>query len=119
VKNGGTATGNPDDPNNVPYLDAPDANALNAALGTISQSLASCALTVGQLASDADKNQVNLYLDGDIVPFDRLLTKGDGWGWLDSARTQMELYGATCERFKSRRTTSIVVEAGCEPVFVQ
>jgi hypothetical protein len=119
VKHGGTASGNPDDPNNVPYLDAPDADALTRALGSISQALASCALQIGELDADADKTQVNLYLDGDIVPFDRQSQKQSGWGWLDGARTEIELYGATCDRFKMRRTTSIVVEAGCEAVFVQ
>ena len=119
VKHGGTATGNPDDPNNVPYLEAPDAAALTTALGSISQALASCALRVGELDAEADKTQVNLFLDGDVVPLDKQGQKRDGWGWLDDARTQIELYGATCERFKSSRVTSIVVEAGCEPIFVQ
>jgi hypothetical protein len=119
VKHGGTATGNPDDPNNVPYLDAPDAAALSSALGSISQALASCALSVGQLDATADKTQVNLFLDGDVVPLDKQGQKRDGWGWLDAARTQIELYGPTCERFKTSRATSIVVEAGCEPIFVQ
>ena len=119
VKNGGTATGNPDDPNNIPYLDAPDADALGKALTSISQALSSCALEIGSLPADADKRNVNLYLDGDLVRFDGRNEKRDGWGWLDTERTIMELFGLTCEQFKSRRTTSIVVEAGCEPVFVQ
>jgi len=119
VKSGGTATGDPDDPNNVPYLDAPDAMALNVALAGISQELSSCALQVGELDKDADRSQINLYLDGDVVRFDRNGSKADGWGWVDAARTEMELYGATCAQFKTSRTTSIVVEAGCESVFVQ
>jgi hypothetical protein len=119
VKNGGTASGDPDDPMNVPYLDAPDANALNAALASISRALSSCALEIGDLGDDADKSQVNLYLDGDVVPFDKSATKSDGWSWLDAARNSIELHGPTCERFKTSRSTSIVVEAGCAPIFVQ
>lgn len=118
VKHGGSASGNPDDPNNVPYLDAPDADALNRALSAISAELSSCVLRVGELGEDADKSQLNLYLDGDAIPHDGKAEKSTGWGWLDAERTEIELFGEHCMRFKTQRTTSIVVEAGCEPIYV-
>jgi hypothetical protein len=118
VREGGTATGDPNDPNNVPYLEAPDADALNASLGTISQELASCALELGTLDPQADKSQVNLYLDGDVIPFDSKGARQSGWGWQDDAKTKLELYGQTCATYKTSRTTSIVIEVGCAPILV-
>jgi hypothetical protein len=118
VKEGGTATGNPDDPNNVPYLEAPDADSLNLRLAAISEQLAACTLELGPLDPKADKTQVNLYLNGDVVRFDSMKTKSDGWGWSDPAQTTIELFGPTCARFKTSRTTSILIELGCTPVIV-
>jgi hypothetical protein len=118
VREGGTATGDADDPNNVPYLEAPDADSLNLKLSTISEQLAACSLELGALDPKADKDQVNLYLNGDIVRFDSQTTKQDGWGWLDAAQTQIELYGPTCTAYKNSRTTSINIEVGCTPVIL-
>jgi hypothetical protein len=118
VREGGTATGDPNDPNNTPYLEAPDADALNVALGSIAQELASCTLELGTVEADADKTRVNLYLDGDVVPFDKQGAKQAGWGWSDAAQTELELYGDTCTRYKTSRATSIVIEVGCEPITV-
>ncbi len=118
AREGGTASGDPDDPNNTPYLEAPDADALNVALGSIAQALASCTLELGEVSSKADKSKVNLYLDGDVVPFDGMGAKQSGWGWKDSTQTELELYGPTCDDYKTRRATSIVIETGCEPIVV-
>ncbi|MET0286102.1 MAG: VWA domain-containing protein [Polyangiales bacterium] len=118
AREGGTATGDPNDPNNTPYLEAPDADALNKSLGTISQALASCALELGNVDAKADKTKVNLYLDGDVVPFDAAGTKQSGWGWKNPEQTELELYGPTCDGYKTSRTTSIVIEVGCEPIVV-
>lgn len=118
VKEGGTATGNPDDPNNVPYLEAPDADSLNLRLAAISEQLAACTLELGPVDAKADKTQVNLYLNGDVVRFDSMNTKKDGWGWSDPLQTTIELFGSTCARFKTSRTTSILIEIGCAPVIV-
>jgi hypothetical protein len=53
-----------------------------------------------------------------VIPFDSMATKTDGWNWVDPARTTVELYGPSCEAFKTNRRTSIVVEFGCPPIEV-
>ncbi|HEY6877256.1 MAG TPA: VWA domain-containing protein, partial [Polyangiales bacterium] len=83
VREGGTARGDVNDPNNTPYLEAPDADALNTALSSIADTLATCVLALGGLEANADKTNVNLYLDGDAVPFDNQGHKQRGWGWHD------------------------------------
>ncbi|HEX5655917.1 MAG TPA: hypothetical protein VFX59_01930 [Polyangiales bacterium] len=118
AREGGTATGDPNDPHNTPYLEAPDADALNTSLASISQALASCALELGPVDAKADKSKVNLYLDGDVVPFDAAGAKQSGWGWSNAEQTELVLYGATCDGYKTSRTTSIVIEVGCEPVII-
>jgi hypothetical protein len=116
VTNGGTATGDPNDPNNVPYLEAPDESKLNAVLSSVSEQLASCEFVVSTTHPDADKSKVNLYINGEVVPYDMTNAKKDGWGWNDAERTTIAMYGEACTRFKNSRSTSIVVEFGCVPV---
>ena len=115
---GGTASGDASDPNNTPYLEAPDADSLTATLASISEQLAACTLELGALDPKADKTQVNLYLNGEVISFDSQGAKRAGWGWSDPAQTTIELYGQSCDAFKTNRTTSIIVEVGCTPVIV-
>lgn len=117
VTNGGTALGG-GDPNAVPYLEAPDEAMLNAVLSSVSEQLASCEFAVATDHKDADKDNVNLYIDGEVIPFDGMGAKQNGWGWLDAERTAITMYGESCTRFKNSRSTSIVVEFGCTPVVV-
>jgi hypothetical protein len=112
---GGTATGDPTDPANIPYLDAPDEDALNGVLSSVSESLAACELALGDVPDDADKTKVNLYINGSVVPFDSTDAKADGWGFSDDAKTVITLYGPACTEFKNNRATSLVVEFGCVP----
>jgi hypothetical protein len=118
VSNGGTATGDPNDPNNVPYLEAPDESKLNEILKNVSEQLSSCDFVVETTNKDADKDRVNLYIDGEVIPFDASNAKQNGWGWLNPERTTITMYGESCTRFKNSRSTSIVVEFGCVPVVV-
>jgi hypothetical protein len=114
VENGGTSLADPADPSQRPYVDASDATALTAALSTISNKLATCSFALGGIDDDADKDAVNLYLNGEVVPYDE--TGENGWAWTSDERTDIELHGASCEAFKSNRKTSIVVELGCEQI---
>jgi len=119
VTNGGTATGDPADPSNIPYLDAPDEDTLNAVLQGVSESLASCGFELGDVPEDADKAKVNLYINGTAVPFDMAAEKKDGWGFSDDAKTAIEIYGPACKEFKNNRATSLVVEFGCVPLVLR
>jgi hypothetical protein len=114
--NGGTATGDPNDPNNVPYLDAPDQAALEAALASISEGLASCRLRVGNFNGNVDLDKTNLYVNGEAVPYDA--SAMEGWAWSNDQRTELELHGSWCTHFKTSRVTSIVIELGCATLVV-
>jgi hypothetical protein len=118
VTNGGTATGDPNDPNNVPYLDAPDQAQLDAVLTGVSEQLSTCEFEVSSNDKNADKDKVNLYINGEAIPFDQMGKKENGWGWVDAGRTTITMYGPACKRFKNSRSTSIVVEFGCNPIIL-
>jgi hypothetical protein len=118
VTNGGTATGDPNDPNNVPYLDAPDQMQLDAVLTGVSEQLSTCDFVVSNDNTKADKDKVNLYINGEAIPYDSMGKKVDGWGWLDAGRTTITMFGPACKRFKNSRSTSVVVEFGCTPVIL-
>lgn len=113
VSNGGTDESDPNDPSKSPYLDVKTADELNAALASISDRLATCSFKLGDLPTDVDKAKANLYLNGEVVPFDAAAGKQSGWNWADTEQTTMELYGDSCEAFKTNRRTSVVVEFGC------
>ena len=114
AQNGGTAR-----MGSVAYIDAKTPDELGAALAGISDQLATCLFTLGNVASTVDRNRANLYLDGEQIGFDATATKLNGWSWMDQAQTSIELYGDACKAFKTNRHTNIVVEFGCVPVVVK
>ena len=116
VMNAGTANQNPQLPSAPPYTEAKSEAELTAALAAISDKLATCSFTLQNIKADADKDKTNLYLNGEAIAFDATRTKSNGWGWADTARTNVELYGDACTAFKTNRHTSVVVEFGCPPV---
>jgi hypothetical protein len=118
VAGGGTASSDPKDMSQVPYIDAVDATALDAALAQVSDRLATCSFAVSGVPVEADKKLANLYLNGELIKFDVTQAKSAGWGWVDAAQTEIELYGEACTAFKTNRKTSIIVEFGCEPQIV-
>ena len=118
VTHGGTASGDPKDPNAVLYIDAVDATALDAALAQVSDRLSSCAFTISGVPDDADKTHANLYLNGELIPFDAGNAGAQGWSWANVEQTDIELHGDACNSFKTNRTTSVIVEFGCESVIV-
>ena len=118
VENGGTAVVDPTDPMMLPYVDAENEQELANALSAISDRLATCSFGISGVPTTANKDNTNLYLNGDTIPFDKDALKADGWGWMDAERTMIELYGPACEGFKTNRRTSIVVEFGCPPEVV-
>lgn len=100
------------------YLEAPTPDKLDAALATIWDSIPTCELQLGDPPQGADDTKVNLYIDGAQVPFDATNAKRDGWGWLDTGKRKLTMYGDACMQFKKSRSTSIVVEYGCPPAVV-
>jgi hypothetical protein len=116
VKEGGTDRSDPADPSRAPYVDAKSDAELSAALSEISDTLATCAFGLGELPANADKANANLYLNGEVIPFDSAQSQSNGWSWGDAAKTSVQLYGDSCKAFKTQRRTSVVVEFGCAPI---
>lgn len=114
AKEGGTAltTGS------VAYIDAKSPKELGDALSGISDQLASCVFTLGNVAPGVDRNRTNLFLDGEQIGFDAMGTKQEGWSWVDQAQTTIELYGPACTLFKTSLRTNIIVEFGCEQIVI-
>jgi len=119
VTRGGTSLVDPNNPSAEPYIDATTAAEVADALADIADRLATCSFALEGLPTDeAEKDEANLYLNGEVIPFDSMSAKQDGWAWVDAARTTVELYGPSCTAFKTNRRTSIVVEFGCPAVTV-
>jgi hypothetical protein len=74
---------------------------LNAALASISDTLATCSFGLEGLPDDAEDHAAK-----------------DGWDWMDKAQTSIELFGDARQAFKTNRKTSVIVEFGCEPIVV-
>ncbi|MFM2416913.1 MAG: hypothetical protein RL385_1636 [Pseudomonadota bacterium] len=119
VEAGGTALPDPARPSAPPYVDARSVDELNAALSAIADRLATCSFGLSGLPEDADRDRANLYLNGEVIPFDATGMKRDGWAYTDAEKSTVELYGASCKAFKENRRTSIVVELGCAPVLLR
>ena len=102
----------------IAYIDAKSPEELSAALESISDQLATCAFTLGEVGEDVDRDRTSLFLDGEQIAFDALGEKQDGWSWTDASQAGIELYGEACVNFKTNRHTSIIVEFGCAPVLV-
>jgi hypothetical protein len=113
VANGGTARPGP-----TPYIDAKSSSDLEDALVTISDQLATCSFTLGELAPNVDRSRANLYVNGQVIGMDANGTKRDGWNWVDPARTTIELYGAACQSFKAQLRNRVLVEFGCKAEIV-
>lgn len=119
VTSGGTALVDPMNPSAKPYVDATTAEQLSAALADIADRLATCSFKLEGLPSTGvEKDKTNLYLNGEVIPFDGMGAKQDGWAWVDAERTTVELYGPSCTAFKTNRRTSVVAELGCPAVTV-
>jgi hypothetical protein len=112
AKNGGTKLSSKE----TAYLEAPTPEELDQILASLSDELASCDLNLGAPPADADDSKLNLYIDGELIPFDATGQKTEGWGFSDATHRALSMYGEACKRFKMTRSTSIVVEYGCPPV---
>jgi hypothetical protein len=115
VQNGGTDMSDPSDPSKPAYVDAKDADDLTAALSTISDTLATCSFGIQGFPDDADKSNANLYINGQVIPFDQQHAGKQGWDWTDEKQDTIQLFGDACTSYKTNRHTSVIVELGCKP----
>jgi hypothetical protein len=100
------------------YIDAKTPEELTASLAEISDKLATCSFVIGGIGPDVDKDRTNLFLNGAQIGQDAMLTRTDGWNWVDAERTTVELFGEACKTFKSSRRARLALEFGCTPIVV-
>ena len=67
---------------------------------------------------DHHKTNANLYLNGEVIPFDQQHAGKNGWDWTDDKQSAIELFGDSCTSFKTNRHTSVIVELGCMPTIL-
>ena len=94
----------------TPYYAVADTDELTAALKTIGAQVAiSCTLPLA--AQPADVGFVNVYFDGQTVPFDA----SDGWQWVPGENS-IQFNGPACDTLSSANVLNVQVVAGCATV---
>ncbi|MFZ5896019.1 MAG: vWA domain-containing protein [Myxococcota bacterium] len=96
------------------YFKVDDPKSLSDALGALTLNLIkTCELQLK--SAPPDENQVNVYLDGTVVP----KSGDDGWE-LDHSTTPptVRIKGASCAELERVGARSITVEFGCPTIFV-
>ena len=94
----------------TPYYAVTDTAELTLALKAIGAQVAiSCSLPLA--AQPDDVGYVNVYFDGQAVPFDA----SDGWQWA-SDQTSIEFVGSACDTLSSGNVLNVQVLGGCKTV---
>ncbi len=84
----------------------------------IAGAVASCDFDIGELDPDADREQVNFYFDGLVVPMDPDGPCDAGWRWVDAERTRVEFCGEYCDRIMTSGVRNIGAKFGCPTVLI-
>jgi hypothetical protein len=83
---------------------------LRGALTTITESVSRCVFNVAPVPAPTDA--VELRVDGLFVPRDP--TRSEGWDFTTSSRSELTLFGGTCERV-TRTGAEVIAEIVCPP----
>lgn len=104
------AAGNTARPGATPYYAVSDTEELTLALKSIGARVAiTCNLPLA--AQPNDIGFVNVYFDGQNVPFDA----SDGWQWADGENS-IQFEGAACSTLSSGNVLNVQVLSGCKTV---
>jgi hypothetical protein len=91
---------------------------LAAAFDEIAADAVECTFTVDWAALgdgvSTDPELVNLFAEGDVVPYDDDCSSGWGWQWIDS--DTIGLCEELCEQYKNGEVTEITATFGCETI---
>ena len=98
------------------YFPAASTTEIEDALSEIAAEAMVCTFTVdwdslGEGVSD-DPGQVNMYADGEIVPYSEDCSNPDGWHWLDE--NTIEMCPDLCENYKNAVIGEVSATFGCE-----
>jgi hypothetical protein len=100
------------------YMQADSPEDLETLFGQIANMVTSCIFAVPNPGDNVDYSQVNIYVDGDVVPRD--VAHADGWDWYNPVnKTKVEFYGSYCEMLKSGEISDVTIEFGCDTVTVE
>jgi hypothetical protein len=98
------------------YLPASDETALQGALETIGAAVISCSFGVDVPDASADPDAVNLYLDGELLPFEPGCGTGSGWDWADAEHTAVQLCAGPCDDLRAETVENVKARFGCPSV---
>jgi hypothetical protein len=98
------------------YLPASDESALQGALETIGAALVSCSFGVDVPDASADPDAVNLYFDGELLPYEPGCVTGTGWDWADEAHTRIQLCSGPCDELRAETVDNVKARFGCPSV---
>jgi hypothetical protein len=100
------------------YYPAEDATQIQDALSEIAAASLSCTFTVDWESLDEsvsdDPSLVNLYADGELVPYSEGCANEDGWHWLD--QDTIEMCPGLCDDYKTAVISVVSATFGCESV---
>jgi len=68
---------------------------------------------------DVDYDEINVYADGEVVPFDESCDNGAGWDWGNAAMTQITLCPEACDNLKTGLWKIITATAGCPVIIIE
>ncbi len=94
------------------FLPAADQTALQTALETIGSTVASCTFAV-DVPDTANRDDVNLYVDGLLLPYEPGCSTDIGWDWTDAEHTAIRLCATPCEGLRTETIGSINATFGC------
>jgi len=91
---------------------------LTAAFDEIAAAAVSCEFTVdwdalGEGVS-TDQDLVNVFAEGEIVPYDEDCSEGFGWQWIDA--DTIGLCDGLCEQYKNGEISEVTASFGCETI---
>ena len=102
------------------FLHAEDGDSLADALESIASTVITCEYVLAPVDPIADPDEVNFYIDGEVVPMDEDCTEdsGSGWHWVDDEHTIVEFCGDYCTSIKEGEVESIKATFGCPTIFI-
>jgi len=94
-------------------LMADDPAGVRSAFEAVAGAVASCEVELQAPDASADPDQVNLYLDGDPVPFDTDGACEQGWQWADGETRRVRFCGESCDHLRQSGGGLVTATFGC------
>ncbi len=106
----------------TPYTDyfvAGDSAELEKAFNEIAGFAIQCEFKIDPTTTgNVDKNKVNFYFDGELVPMDEGCGQAKGWDWTDATRSKVEFCKEACDQIKAGDVADISATFGCDSVII-